>query len=90
MALLLAEMDISPKGIHVGLLQFGKYGQLRLEFGLNKVNSREKAVVAVQKFRYLNGRGTALGSALRKTRQVRASIALYFLTYSEILKNIYY
>ena len=69
----LAEMDISPNGIRVGLLQFGKYGQLRLEFGLDAVNSREGAVAAVQGFGYFDGRGTALGSALRVTRLVRAS-----------------
>ena len=66
-------MDISPNGIRVGLLQFGKYGQLSLEFGLDEVNSREGAIAAVQGFDYFDGHGTALGSALRETRLVRAS-----------------
>ena len=73
----LAEMDITPNGIRVGLLQFGKYGQLRLEFGLDEVNSREEAVAAVQGFSYFNGRGTALGSALRATRLVRDNCMFY-------------
>ena len=47
LAMELAEMDISPNGIRVGLLQFGKYGQLSLEFGLDEVNSREGAIAAV-------------------------------------------
>ena len=66
----LAEIDISESVVHVGLLQFGKYGQLKVEFGLNKVNTREAAVSAMTKFGYLNGRGTALGSALLATTGV--------------------
>lgn len=66
-------MDISEDGIHVGLLQFGSYKQLRVEFGMNQFYTPKDAVLAVERITYLNGGGTALGSALIKTAKVRAN-----------------
>ena len=80
----LAEMDISPNVIHVGLLQFGRLGESRIEFGLNEKNSRESAVPAMEKFKYLNGFGTALGTALKQTGQVRTKAPFLHLSYAKI------
>ena len=84
----LAEIDISESVVHVGLLQFGKYGQLKVEFGLNKVNTREAAVSAMTKFGYLNGRGTALGSALKITADVRLEVCFSYYFYVFIIAKM--